>query len=142
MLTRIFKERIDKWHTVFSWICTFAFVNVTWVIFRADSISQAIRFFKEMAWLNITPILSEIKTAFILPEFKFVLEQIGKAGYTYCLWAIFIVVALCVCLQAKNTNERLSSFKPTVANAGVCAIILVWGIISLSGVSTFLYWNF
>lgn len=142
VITRMFKEKIDKWHVVFSWFCTFSFVNVTWVIFRADSISQAIRFFKEIIWLNITPVLSEIKNAFILPEFKFILEQIGKAEYTYCLWIIFIIVALCVCLQARNTNDRLGIFKPTVLNAVGCAIIFVWGIVSISGMSTFLYWNF
>lgn len=142
VLTRMFKERIDKWHTAFSWLCTFAFVNVTWVIFRADSISQAVRFFKEIIWLNITPVLSDIKEAFVLPEFKYILEQIGKSGYTYCLWAVFIVMALFVCLNVKNTNERLNSFKATSLNACVCAVVLVWGIISLSGVSTFLYWNF
>lgn len=142
VLTRMFKERIDKWHMAFSWLLTFAFVNVTWVIFRADSIASAVRFFKEIIWLNITPLLSDIKSAFILPEFKYILEQIGKGGYTYLLWAVFIVAALWVCLQARNTNERLDDFKPTVVNAGICAFVLVWGIISLSGISTFLYWNF
>lgn len=142
VLTRMFKERIDKWHMAFSWLCTFVFVNVTWVIFRSDSIASAVRFFKEIAWMNITPILSDIKEAFVLPEIKFILEWIGKSGYTYCLWTVFIVTALGVCLNVKNTNERLDSFKPTMVNAGICAIVLVWGIISLSGISTFLYWNF
>ena len=115
---------------------------MTWVVFRADSVYQAIKLFKEIAYMNITPVLSDIKAAFILPEFKFALEEIGKGEYIYCLWAVFIVTSLCVCLQAKNTNERLDRFKPTAIRAGICGIILIWGIVSLSGVSTFLYWNF
>lgn len=142
VLARMFKERIDRWNTVFSWLCTFVFINMTWVVFRADSVYQAIKLFKEIAYMNITPVLSDIKAAFILPEFKFALEEIGKGEYIYCLWAVFIVTSLCVCLQAKNTNERLDSFKPTAIRAGICGIILIWGIVSLSGVSTFLYWNF
>lgn len=142
VLTKMFKERIDKWATAFSWLCTFVFVNVTWVIFRADNISHAVKFFKEITSLKITPVLSDIKAAFVFPEFKFILKQIiGKSGYNY-YYVLFLVSALFICLQVKNTNERLDNFKPTIINAGIFAVALVWGIISLSGMSTFLYWNF
>lgn len=142
VLTRIYKKRIESWNEVFSWLCTFIFINITWIFFRADSIKQAISFIKQIIGLEIRPVLWDVKNAFVLPEIKFVLELMGKSNYTYCLWAVFLFCTLCVCLQGKNTNERLENFKPRTLNAVICALVFIWGIISLSGVSTFLYWNF
>ena len=42
----------------------------------------------------------------------------------------------------KNTNQRITGFKPSLPKALLTPCILVWCIMSFAGVSTFLYWNF
>ncbi len=142
VITRVFKKQIDNWHPALSWLCTFSFVNVAWIFFRAESISQAIDFLRQIYTLNIVPILSDITYAFVLPEFNWLLEILGKERYSYLLWVLFIVFGLFASLQMKNTNERLSSFRWTTFSAVVSGVLTVWAILSLSRVSVFLYWNF
>ena len=142
VITRIFREKIEGWHPAFSWLCTFSFVNVAWIFFRADSISQAIEFVRQIYNLNFTPVLSEIRDAFLLPEFGWLLDRMGKRGYSYMLWAGFLIFGLSACLQMKNTNERLEGFRYRASSAVMCGILSVWSVLSLSGVSVFLYWNF
>ena len=44
--------------------------------------------------------------------------------------------------ETKNVNEKMESRKPGVVSAVVCAGLLIWNIVSFSGVSSFLYFNF
>lgn len=140
--TRMFKKKIENWHPAFSWMCTFAFINITWVIFRAESIGQAFAFMRQLLNLNFTSVLSGIKKAFLLPEIKWGLEALHREYDSYMIWAIFLTFGLFASLQMKNTNERLNSFQPTTGRAVRLAFLAIWSIISLSGVSVFLYWNF
>ena len=47
-----------------------------------------------------------------------------------------------ICLFTKNVQERVKSFHPILLNLFTTFVLLVWSILSLSGVSTFLYVNF
>lgn len=142
VLTRIFKNQIENWHPAFSWLCTFFFINVAWIFFRAESISQAIDFLRQIYNLNMEPMLSEITNAFVLPEFRWLLDIFEKSRYSYLLWVFFVLFGLFASLQMKNTNERLDSFRETTVSAVISGLLAVWAILSLSGVSVFLYWNF
>ena len=51
-----------------------------------------------------------------------------------------MTAALVICLAFRNNQEL--DFRPTVRRAFVSIFYLVWGIMSLSGVSEFLYFNF
>ena len=117
-------------------------MNVAWIFFRADSISQAVTFLRQIYNLNIVPIMDGITDVFVLPEFRWLLEIIGKGGYDYLLWVGFIIFGLFACLQMKNTNERLDTFRAASITAFVSGLLTAWAIVSLSGVSVFLYWNF
>ena len=142
VVTRIFKKQIENWHPAFSWLCTFSFINVAWIFFRAESISQAIDFLRQIYNLNVTPILDGIRDAFVLSEFRWMLGILGKSKYLYLLWVLFMLFGLFASLQMKNTNERLDLFNKTMFSAVISGLLAVWAILSLSGVSVFLYWNF
>ena len=142
VVTRIFKKQIENWHPAFSWLCTFSFINVAWIFFRAESISQAIDFLRQIYNLNVTPILDGIRDAFVLSEFRWLLGILGKSKYLYLLWVLFMLFGLFASLQMKNTNERLELFNKTMFSAVMSGLLAVWAILSLSGVSVFLYWNF
>lgn len=54
-----------------------------------------------------------------------------------CFMAIMFAI-----LGMKNTNEKLEQFSPDFKTGIVTVVLLLFSIISLSGVSTFLYFNF
>jgi alginate O-acetyltransferase complex protein AlgI len=47
-----------------------------------------------------------------------------------------------VSLWPKNTIQKMEEFRPNCGTAILCAILLVWAVLSFSGVATFIYSNF
>lgn len=147
ILTRLFKNITEKLNPVFNWLMTFLFVNVTWVFFRADSISDAMNIIKNILKLNFGAIDTTISSAFALPELKWIATMFDMntwitKNFNNIYFVLFFAFAFFAILCMKNTSERVEEFKPNKKNAIVSAILLVWSIVSLSGVSTFLYFNF
>ncbi len=147
ILNKIFRNVIEKTNNVFNWICTFLFINFTWIIFRSDSILDALNIIKHLIKLNFEPISINIVNAFAIPEFTMIAEVIGKKewiteNYNTVYLLVFFIFSFYAILCMKNTQERIKEFKPNVKNAMISAVLLVSSIISLSGVSTFLYFNF
>ena len=52
------------------------------------------------------------------------------------------MMALVLVLLAPNAYEKMKNMKCTLWELAVISILLIWCIFSLSGVSTFLYFNF
>ena len=105
-LNRMFEKKWDKVGTVTQWAITFMLVNGLWILFRADSISQAICFFKRLYTLSdfwIRPeffecfnLLEIVELEKAIPFLSFFLSQI--TGFN--LW-MFIIGSFAVVL-----NER------------------------------------
>ena len=135
-----FSQKENKVLRVFLWILTFAFVNLTWVIFRADSLGQAGEFFRQLTHFNgIKPDVKLLKTMFVggfellgrfIPKFS-IITVVGLYAFAF-IASVFM----------KNTNERTLAFKPTYPKALLTTGMLFWCIMSFAGVSSFLYWNF
>ncbi len=147
ILNRLFKKVIESTNPVFNWISTFIFINITWIIFRADTISDAFSMIKHILKLNFGPVASEISSAFAWPEFTWFADMFNRKGwiaenYNNLYLLLFFVFAFFAILCMKNTSERIEDFKPDIKTAAISAILLVASIVSLSGVSTFLYFNF
>lgn len=106
------KLKMPRWLGV---LLTFGFVNVTWVFFRADSVGQALSLFGRM-----------INREGAVPWMEF-------AGF---------FLMLVVVLFTKNTHERVRekalSWKIALADIVLFTVSVFW----LSGVATFLYFNF
>lgn len=135
VLTRILERttglysKNSKMINAVSWIITFIFINLTWVIFRANSLAQAAEFFTQFG--NFTG---------LAPNFDLIAYFASPLKVIVPL-ALF-VFAMVASVWMKNTNQRLSVFKPTYAKAIVTSGIVFWCIMSFAGVSSFLYWNF
>lgn len=149
-LNRRFKVQWEKFHVAFQWGLTFLFVNFTWVIFRAPDMSQA----GKMIWRGINfrnlSISSELIECFRVVEVKTFTWLLGYSrfwkdfaekyyinGLIIFLW---IFGALFLVLNTENMQRRKVNY--CLKTALWTAVLLVWGIMSLSGVSTFLYFNF
>ena len=135
-----FSQNKNKVLKVFLWLLTFVFINLTWVIFRADSLGQAGEFFRQLVhFAGIKPDIELLKTMYVggfellgrlIPKFSIV-TVVGLFAFAFVA-SVFL----------KNTNERTLAFKPTYPKALLTTGVFFWCIMSFAGVSSFLYWNF
>lgn len=135
-----FSQNKNKVLKVFLWLLTFVFINLTWVIFRADSLGQAGEFFRQLVhFAGVKPDIELLKTMYVggfellgrfIPKFSIV-TVVGLFAFAF-IASVFL----------KNTNERTLAFKPTYSKALLTTGLLFWCIMSFAGVSSFLYWNF
>lgn len=130
------------------WIITFVFVSLSWVYFRADSIADANEMLLKLIHFDFGAVSKGITSGFITSEYGLIQWAIGKVSagaasvFPVVLVAGYIVFGLFASVLMKNTNERISDFKPSRLNLAVTCVLLIWSLISLSQVSTFLYFNF
>lgn len=143
---RHWKQKIDQLHPALCWLVTFALVNLSWTLFRADSIGDALIFLKRFLWLDIGPINENLAAAFLIPEIKFVLHHIPSLEYLlyepYPILPLFYVGAGALFLGARNAHEHMDIFTPTAGRLLFTIILLTMCILTFGSVSTFLYFNF
>ena len=124
---------------------TFLYVNMAWVFFRSSSIEQAIALFKRIFTGGIALPVEAIYDAFNLDEFWYVMKVLHLTDFSfsnYILMLVFTVVILLVTFFGKNVHEMAAKWKMSWISAVVVAVVFIWCVVSLSGVSTFLYFNF
>jgi D-alanyl-lipoteichoic acid acyltransferase DltB (MBOAT superfamily) len=125
------------------WAVTFVFINVTWLLFRADSVTQ---------WLQILDRLkvpyyftrAELLDFFRIPRISYVFEALHiympeKSVEFFCMY-VFMGLAFALCLLFENNYKRQA--RRNTLSMVITAGLLFVCIISLSSISTFLYFNF
>lgn len=126
-------------------LATFIFVNIAWVFFRADSVNTAMTLLGRIAEGEWRIPAESFAAYFNLGEFWYVLKvlHISQLPYSkYYLMILFSAIILCVTFFAPNIHEVERKMKFGSISAIIVGVLLVWCIVSLSGVSTFLYFNF
>ena len=144
-ISRFIKPVWDRVWKPIRWFVTFSIVNALWVIFRADSLQQAWIFLQRMFGRNDFTLDRGYELYFKLKEFNFIEGRLpflkNLSDSVYWLYAIiFFGLAFGIIFFGKNSKEI--RFKPTVARALLTVVLMVWSILSLSGVSEFLYFDF
>ncbi len=124
-------------HPAFQWMCTFLFVNVGWVFFRAETIGQGVEFLKRMGNFSNMQLSPGFVESFSMVELPALFTD-----YRVLLLALALAYAAALCLvtNGKNMDER--PFRPSVLSAAGTALLLVWSVLSLSEISTFIYFQF
>lgn len=144
IIERIFKEKQEKLHPALKWLMTIVFINFTWIIFRANTLNDATILIKQIMLFDFGSLSKDLVSALGFNGLMYFFSHIGRIGYymsnTYPIYAIIGI--LFIILFCKNTNERINTFKPTLLNCVVSSFLLFYSILSLSGMSTFLYFNF
>ncbi|MEG1847322.1 MAG: MBOAT family O-acyltransferase [Lachnospiraceae bacterium] len=130
------------WHTAgkkmpafCGWFLTLNCVNLFWVFFRADSLTQAWQVIRSMFALQTLPRLlsNEYFTAI-----KSLTPQHNKIAMG--LFAVGLLITLC----SKNSMERLQEWKPRLLTMATMLLFLILGVLCIaSQMSTSsLYFNF
>lgn len=143
-----FDRLSGKWQNrlgeVTRWAVTFMLVNMLWILFRADDIASAKLFIARMCSLSEFGIRAELYQPFQLAELV-LFEKLPFLSYLSArvtgleLW-VFLLGAFFVVLNLKNSRE--AEFHPTPAKAFVTVLFVSWSVFSLSGISSFLYFDF
>jgi len=142
---------------------TFVAVVVGWVFFRATSFDDAISILRGMAGLNGVSLPAAL-ASYLDPSLRTTLEHWGVAfplggGSRFLFQYLWIIALFPLAMLAPNTQEILGRFqpaldfrregvtsslawRPTPAWAGFVAVVTACGLLSLTRVSEFLYYQF
>lgn len=153
VLTRLYQEARKRngtyreaagWRRAAGIAGTFLYVNLAWVFFHG-SVEQGVQLLKRV-WSGGFSLPSlGMYDIFNLEEFWYVMKILRLdllPGSGMYLMIAVTVGTLLVLFGCRNAGELAERFRPNGRNLLVTAALFVWCTLSLSGVSTFLYFNF
>ncbi len=118
------------------WICTFAVVNVLWLLFRSESVQQWWKILREIVSLwnvNVSEGLINMFTEVL--HFDFIANEIRGFWMNF-----YIAGAFGICLLCENNYRRLNDRPWSMMLISAAAFLL--GLICLGSESVFVYFNF
>ncbi|MCR4754299.1 MAG: MBOAT family protein [Lachnospiraceae bacterium] len=142
---------------------TFIFVNVAWVFFRADNTSQAIDVISKVfkgGWNGMTEYIHELFGKVVEIAWLLRLDVLNLNDKVPGIILIFVLIALMfICMLTHNSKEltdrwadRINMMADTnevsgrsltlLVSSAAMAVLLTWSIVSLGGVTSYIYWNF
>ena len=133
---------------ILSHIATFLYVSFAWVFFRAASITEAASLIRNMftgTWRSVNYALAE---AFVqIDELWYVVKFSGLPGVNFALahnlvMIVFTLAILVMTFAAPNAYTVSKKIRPRAITAVLIGALGLWCVLSLSEVSTFLYFNF
>lgn len=129
------------------WFFTFSFFNLSLFFFRSESMIGAIQMFKNLFSFQYTGKVFEVASRFSIPEFYVIEKAVSMilpsyTGYlSLILWILFLILCFFI-ISRKNSMEIIVKGSYSKKFIWAISLLFVWCIISLSQVSTFLYFNF
>ncbi len=143
-INRRFKGLYERWEPVIQWGMTFSFLNVTWLLFRAESLHQWKTLCAKIVSLADMRISSQLINQVSLPELNFLYQNTSLGWLNshirgFSMWLLF-AVCFWVTLNCENNQQR--QLKPGGITLAAVPVLLVWCLVSLSSISVFLYFNF
>ena len=128
-------------------IFTFAYVTLTFVFFRASTLSQGFAVIGKIFRFRWNGFLFRMAEALDITELYAVTKALDMAAPSLLPWAnlglFLLFFLLCgVLLTAEKASVPAGKRKLSLARTAALAILFVWSVLSLSGVSTFLYFTF
>ena len=146
VLDRLFHNIIQKIPKCIRTVVTFVFVTFAWSLFRADSVEQAQKLWRNLRMDKLGSVYTPLCEVFNdMIEIK-VLYRMGFGGllehYPWSMMVVFLMVLVVVCVAMRNTQEKVKTMKFTNGKLWSTVILLIWSIVSLTEVSAFLYANF
>lgn len=141
---RIIEDVEKKIFEPVRWMVTFMTVNVLWLLFRSDSISQWKEILKKIIFFQDSRISDGLIQVFDLLEMTFLKNMLHLeyfASHVKGFWMIlFVFGASGICLIPGNNYHNIRKISPV--SIFFAALAFVWGFLCLSRESAFVYFNF
>ena len=129
-------------------VVTFVIVTVLWSLFRADSVEQ----FKIMwgrvfrGYFFFEGVNPDMVNALGETVEISALSKLVPTAIRYSHPGIFavglVLLGLLICFFAPNSKKLTEKFKPTVLSLVITVGLITWCLVSISGVTQFIYSNF
>ena len=136
---------LGKVRVAFSVLMTFVCVGILWVFFRAESVSQAMTLLAQAFDFGAYSAVGKLAEPFVTMEIWYVFKVLKLDGFSfinYVPMCFYIALSLWLIWGCKNIAESEKEHKPTTMGCVLLSVLFVYCIVSLSNVSTFLYFNF
>lgn len=135
-------DRVPKWIRCLS---TFSFFAGSLIMFRSANVGQALEMYGNLLQPWNLQVSLDFLHQFDVLEFTYIEEHVGFLGSFIeafpAMHALIVTgAALFMAWVPANCHEK--EFVPTLPKALGTIVLLVWSIVSLSGLSSFLYFNF
>lgn len=126
------------------WLITFNFVNIAWVFFRAKDFEAVKKVLLGMVGMGgvVLPNSVENKLAFLSGYGVEFAEQFMPNIRVNERHLLLIAGMVIFTAWLKNSNEWSKKIKPSLSYQIATALMLIFGILSLSKISSFLYFQF
>jgi len=132
-----------KLWTWLAWLITFNFVNIAWVFFRAKEWDDAVKVLGSMFSLNNVVIKEKFSNKLnFLSEYNVQFEEVMKMTHDGSDVINWISYGFILILVFKNSMQKIDDFKLNYKTALFTSLIITISILSLSGESEFLYFQF
>ena len=128
-------------------VFTFTFFVISLFFFGASDMTYAIGMFKRLFYFTYPGFLTRTASQLDLAE-NYVLSQIISMvapSFENALYIATLIILLAICFfvnTRKNAYEIATSAKVTIKFTFGLAVLFIWSFISLSQVSTFIYFQF
>lgn len=129
------------------WIFTFTLFNLSLFFFRSQSMSGAIQLFQNLFSGRYTGKIYEIAAQLDISELYVIRQALDMTAphlinYMYLFFLLLLFMLSFFLVFRPTAYERTMQGEMTSKKCCIACILLLWCIISLSQVSTFLYFNF
>lgn len=146
VLNKMCDKALEKVPRFLRWCVTFAIVNLLWIYFRADTIADAHLLLRQLFTGGFGNVQSTFIEAFgelteVRALYKFGFASLFEA-YPFVPLLAFMAVILAAVVWMRNTQEKMRDFVPNGRKLIVTTVLVCWCVLSLAGVSEFLYFNF
>lgn len=128
-------------------LVTFIYVCLAFVFFRSDSMADGILFMKRLFSFEYNGSIFAIAEAVNISEIYIVTKILSMKvpqllAMVNLFMLLFIIIISVVVLCQKRTREIVETCTWKTGFSLKMSVLFVWAVLSLSGVSTFLYFNF
>ncbi|SDA66245.1 D-alanyl-lipoteichoic acid acyltransferase DltB, MBOAT superfamily [Lachnospiraceae bacterium G11] len=146
VIYRLGRKWIDKIPNGIRIPITFAITTLLWSIFRSDNLTVSWAMIKRLFTAGLTNCNASLFCDFnTITEIR-IISRLGLQGAIDVVpWFLTVVVlstCLIIILFTENSTERIARFKPTWKKCSAFVVIMTWGILSMSQVTEFIYFNF
>ena len=128
-------------------ILTFITFLISLIFFRSQNMTYAIQMFKQLGIFTYPGFLFKTAENLDIPENYVILEAVNqivgnKDKEIYLFTMLFIILIAFIVITRKNAHEIIEGSTKKKGRIIFFALLFIWSFISLSQVSTFLYFQF
>ena len=140
---RLWGARLDRLPKALRWVLTRFFINFAWVFFRAPDMTSALTMLTSAVSGGGVGIAA-LSAGVFESEMNAVTTLLPAAGAVaeLLLPVSLLAVGTVVCLWPRTVLQKMEDFRPTRLSAVALAVLVLWAVLSFSGVTTFIYSNF